>query len=83
MTRFIHLPTSLSLAGAYIGSALTSKFPISVEQVQRMNEDRTFDYSEASKDFGYNPLTFEVGIQEEIEEYLNFKKTGKLRGFNL
>ena len=47
-----------------------------------MNEDKAVDYSEASRDFGYSPITFEEGIQEEVEEYLNYKKTGKLREFN-
>ena len=76
-TRFIHLPISISLAGAYIGNALTSKFPISVEQVQRMNEDKVIDYSYAYRDFGYSPMAIEEGIQEEVDEYLNFKKTGR------
>ena len=29
---------------------------------------------EAKKDFGYNPLSFPIGIKKEIEEYLIEKK---------
>jgi nucleoside-diphosphate-sugar epimerase len=42
-----------------------------VEKVQRMSEDRSFSYEEATKDFGYTPEPFEVGIAREVKEYLN------------
>ncbi|HZK60446.1 MAG TPA: hypothetical protein VFC41_00130, partial [Anaerovoracaceae bacterium] len=43
---------------------------ISVEQVLRMQEDKVFDHEMAKNDFGYNPVSFEEGIKDEVQEYL-------------
>ena len=37
-----------------------------IEQVQRMGEDRSYSHDNATSDFGYNPMTFEEGIQKEV-----------------
>jgi nucleoside-diphosphate-sugar epimerase len=71
-TLYIHLPLSLSTAAARLAAKLTNgKFFISEEQVLRMNEDKVFDYSDAARDFGYSPMTFDAGIQIEIDEYMS------------
>ncbi|MBU6186225.1 MAG: NAD-dependent epimerase/dehydratase family protein [Synechococcales bacterium] len=44
--------------------------PIKGEQVLRLNENKTFDYSHATVDFGYTPRSFSVGIASEIELFL-------------
>ena len=41
-------------------------FPIKAEQVLRLNENKDFSYAEAQKDFGFSPLSFEEGIEEEL-----------------
>jgi len=64
------VPLSLSLWAARIYNALFRNPIISVEQVLRMQEDKAFDWSEAARDFGYAPLSFEEGIVEEVREYL-------------
>lgn len=46
---------------------------ITVEQVSRMNEDKAFDHSAATQDFGYAPCSFDEGIAEEVAEYLSVK----------
>lgn len=40
------------------------------EKVQRLVEPRTFDHSDATNDFGYNPVGFEEGVKREVDEYL-------------
>lgn len=40
--------------------------PIKAEQVMRLNENKNFDYAEASNDFGFAPLSFEEGIKMEL-----------------
>lgn len=45
------------------------KFPLNEEQVLRMKEDKDFTHLKATEDFGYNPMAFEEGIKEEINEY--------------
>ncbi|WP_179865755.1 NAD-dependent epimerase/dehydratase family protein [Bacillus wiedmannii] len=69
----VKLPLWFSILAAKIYNAVNKKAVISVEQVLRMQEDKDFRYDEASKDFGYSPITFEEGIKGEVEEYLNHK----------
>jgi nucleoside-diphosphate-sugar epimerase len=42
-------------------------FPIKAEQVLRLNENKSFSYEEAARDFGFSPLSFEEGIKLELE----------------
>jgi nucleoside-diphosphate-sugar epimerase len=41
-------------------------FPIKAEQVFRLNENKSFSYEEAEKDFGFSPLSFEEGMRLEL-----------------
>jgi len=69
--RIISVPFGLSVFAAKVYNSIFGKRAIiSVEQVLRMQEDKVFLHELASKDFGYNPLSFEAGIKEEVEEYL-------------
>lgn len=72
-TILITLPLKFSVFSAKIYNKITSKALISEEQVLRMQEDKAFSYEKAQKDFGYNPIDFEEGIQEEIQLYLKAK----------
>lgn len=72
----VKIPLSLSIWAAKIYNAIDKKAIISVEQVLRMQEDKDFSHTEAAKDFGYMPLSFEEGIKGEVEEYLNSRKRG-------
>lgn len=40
-----------------------------VEKVQRMGEDRSYPHDDATKGFGYRPMSFEKGIQIEVKQY--------------
>ncbi len=42
--------------------------PIKAEQVLRLNENKSFSYEEARKDFGFSPLSFEQGIVLELKQ---------------
>jgi len=72
-TTLVTLPLGFSVFSARIYNKLTSKALISEEQVLRMQEDKAFSYEKAKNDFGYNPIDFEEGIQEEVELYLKSK----------
>ena len=66
---FIYLPIWISIIGAYLGKmVLGSRFPISVEQVVRMKEDKIFSNKDAVNDFGYAPMKFKYGILREVNE---------------
>jgi hypothetical protein len=48
-----------------------SRFPISVEQILRMTEDKVFSFEDAYTDFRYSPMTFRDGIHIEVGEFVN------------
>lgn len=67
---YISIPYWLAYFGAwllYICTIFNIDFR---EKVQRLVEPRAYGYEAAKKDFGYNPVTFEVGIQDEIDMYI-------------
>lgn len=46
-----------------------SKNPrLKAEQLLRLNEDKTFDHTQATLDFGYDPVDFETGIRNLVSE---------------
>ena len=66
---FISCPFWLAYAGSWMVYILTCGKKDLREKVQRMVEPRAYPHDEATRDFGYDPLTFEVGIRDEIEMY--------------
>jgi len=77
----IKIPLRISIIGAKIYNTLIKKAPISVEQVLRMQEDKDFKHDEATKDFGYLPISFYEGIKDEVQEYLSSKNEGRFCSF--
>ncbi|XJZ27095.1 NAD-dependent epimerase/dehydratase family protein [Bacillota bacterium Lsc_1132] len=73
----VKIPLWFSKLSAKIYNAINKKAIISVEQVLRMQEDKAFSFEQATKDFGYSPISFEEGIKGEVEEYLNSRQRGK------
>jgi uncharacterized protein YbjT (DUF2867 family) len=62
----LHIPARpvIALLGALGKTGLP--LPIKAEQVERLNEDKAFDYAQAAADFGYAPRSFAEGIRLEI-----------------
>ncbi len=71
---FISCPYPIAYAGACVIYFLTFKKIDYREKVQRLVEPRAYSHGKATKDFGYNPVSFEVGVQEEIKMYRNTVK---------
>jgi nucleoside-diphosphate-sugar epimerase len=44
--------------------------PIKSEQLERLNEDKSFDYGEAIRDFSYEPIPFHAGVDHVIRDCL-------------
>ena len=63
----IHVPSRLVVFLLRLFERIRIPFPIKVEQVLRLNEDKAFSYEDAQRDFDYNPLSFEDGIKLELE----------------
>jgi nucleoside-diphosphate-sugar epimerase len=51
------------VAAAVLTARLTRV--VSVEQVRRLAEDKAFDYTDAARDFGFQPRTFAEGVRLE------------------
>jgi nucleoside-diphosphate-sugar epimerase len=71
--RFVNVPFSVAYSGAWVLYILTLGKIDFRERVQRLVEPRTFDHSEATKDFGYSPVDFPTGITHQIAEYQSSK----------
>ena len=68
-TIFIPIPMWISICLAYLLKIVTLGKINIIEKVLRMGENRTFSNKEARLDFGYTTISFEEGIEKEIEQY--------------
>lgn len=66
---FISCPYPIAYAGACVIYFLTFKKIDYREKVQRLVESRAYSHEKAEEDFEYNPVSFEVGVREEIQMY--------------
>ena len=64
---FIAIPYWLAYMAGCIGELVPSSF-ITIERIERVVENKAFDYSRASDELGFRPISFEEGIQYEIED---------------
>jgi nucleoside-diphosphate-sugar epimerase len=64
---FIHIPIKLAILAARVYNKLFRKALISVEQVERLQEDKAYSNELAIKEINFTPRPFEVGIREEIK----------------
>lgn len=62
----LHLPYMPIVRLLQFTERIGLRLPIKAEQVLRLNEDKSFSYEEAKRDFGFNPRSFAEGIQTEI-----------------
>ena len=62
----LHIPTWLMLPPLKLIERIGLRLPLKAEQVERLNEDKAFDYSEAAQDFDFHPRAFGAGIAQEI-----------------
>jgi nucleoside-diphosphate-sugar epimerase len=69
-TVYINVPLSFGVLMARALNTITLGKIDYVERVQRMGENRSYSHDHATRDFNYNPMTFEKGIQIEVREYL-------------
>lgn len=67
--RFVSCPFFVAYAGAWVLYCVTLKKRDYREKVQRLCEPRVYPHDGASRDFGYAPRSFRVGIVNEVEEY--------------
>lgn len=77
---FISVPFPLAYFGARALCSLSGGKKDYRERVQRLVEPRAYPHEEATRDFGFRPLSFEEGVQGEIAEYLQEKNPSAKTG---
>jgi nucleoside-diphosphate-sugar epimerase len=63
----VSVPVGLVLAVARVCETCGFRLPLSVEQIQRMAEDRAFDITPACKELGFTPRTFAEGLALKLK----------------
>lgn len=64
----VHLPAGPVQAAIEAIESIGIRPPIRSEQVRRLDEDKVFDTTPATRDFGYAPKRFGEGVCLEVEE---------------
>ena len=64
----LHIPSKPVVAMLSLFERMRIPCPIKAEQVLRLNENKDFSYAEAQTDFGFSPLAFEEGIENELRK---------------
>ena len=72
-TRFVNVPVMAVAGGAWCVKRATGGKIDYVEKALRLSEDRVFGHEKATRDFGFEPEPFDVGLKREVEEYLHGK----------
>jgi|TARA_B100000161_G_C33555645_1_gene417739 nucleoside-diphosphate-sugar epimerase len=72
---YLKIPLKLSIFLIKICEIIFfKKLHINTSQVERLSEDKIYDYSNAKNDFLFAPRNFEEGIEIQINKYKNTKK---------
>ena len=64
--RIIKLPIGASKFAVNIYKKIVKKSDFNSDQIERMKIDKAYSFEEASKDFGFSPMSFQEGIKKEI-----------------
>jgi nucleoside-diphosphate-sugar epimerase len=64
----IHFPVAPVASSLKLFERLSLRLPVKAEQILRLNEHKAFDFSDAARDFGYEPRPFAEGIKLELQE---------------
>jgi nucleoside-diphosphate-sugar epimerase len=64
---YIHIPIRLAITAAKFYNKLFKNALISVEQVERLQEDKAYSNEKAIREIGFTPREFEDGIKQEIK----------------
>lgn len=71
---FVPFPYWVAILGAWLIYLCTLKKRDYREKVQRLVEPRAYSHEDATRDFGYRPVSFSIGITDEIIEYKHIHK---------
>ena len=67
--KSFHLPSRLFVIIFRIFERLKIKLPIKSEQIERLNEHKSFSYLAAKKIFNFDPINIKEGLKIEVKKY--------------
>jgi hypothetical protein len=71
--RFFSVPYWFAIACAWLLYLISLTKIDYREKVQRLVEPRAYPHDAATRDFGYSPVGFAEGVEQEMTDYLNTK----------
>lgn len=77
--KIIRLPIGASKLAVDVYKKIVKDSDFNSDQIDRMKIDKAYSYAEAQKDFGFNPISFEEGLEKEIKETGLQAGTGSFR----
>lgn len=75
--RYVNCPYPVAYGGAVCLYGLSLGRIDLREKIQRLCEPRAYSHEAAALDFGYAPKDFAEGVQDEVQEYLNRKRSAE------
>lgn len=63
----VHLPVGSLIAACRWIEGRGGSFFVRSDQIERLNEDKSFCYDEAARDFCFSPVSFETGVRRQIK----------------
>jgi nucleoside-diphosphate-sugar epimerase len=69
----IPIPAAAGYAAVFLYRVLRPHTYINYAMIKRINEDMVYDILAAVRDFGYHPVSFETGVQKQVQ-YLREEK---------
>lgn len=62
----LRIPLPVVRTAVALYGRLSAHPGIRVEQIDRLHEDKAFDFGAAARDFGFSPRSFDVGVRSEV-----------------
>ncbi len=64
--RFVPVPLAPMLWAARCYEKISRRPRVTLEQIQRLAEDKAFDISDARRDLGFSPISFAEGVRRQV-----------------
>jgi nucleoside-diphosphate-sugar epimerase len=64
--RVIPVPYRTALFAVRLARAIHPGLRLDTEQIERLRENKSFDYTDAAGELGYTPMTFPEGLQRQM-----------------
>ncbi|UCF05260.1 MAG: NAD(P)H-binding protein [bacterium] len=64
--RVVPVPYWTALIALRLAKAIRPGLRLDTEQIERLREDKSFDYTDAARELSYTPMTFPEGVKKQM-----------------